>query len=112
MDGNWYGFDTTGKMRVNTIVDGRFYGSSGAAQTGWFKIDGSWYYASPVTALLYKGFHVMNGVTYYFDQNGVMQIGEFVVDRKLFTTDASGAVISKNEAARRLDKLQWKLVLL
>ena len=97
LDGNWYGFDTTGKMRVNTIVDGRFYGSSGAAQTGWFKIDGSWYYASPVTALLYKGFHVMNGVTYYFDQNGVMQIGEFVVDRKLFTTDASGAVISKKK---------------
>ena len=97
LDGNWYGFDITGKMRVNTIVDGRFYGSSGAAQTGWFKIDGSWYYASPVTALLYKGFHVMNGVTYYFDQNGVMQIGEFVVDRKLFTTDASGAVISKKK---------------
>ena len=97
LDGNWYGFDTTGKMRVNTIVDGRFYGSSGAAQIGWFKIDGSWYYASPVTALLYKGFHVMNGVTYYFDQNGVMQIGEFVVDRKLFTTDASGAVISKKK---------------
>ena len=26
-----------------------------------------------------------------------MQIGEFVVDRKLFTTDASGAVISKKK---------------
>ena len=39
----------------------------------------------------------MNGVTYYFDQNGVMQIGEFVVDGKLFTTDASGAVISKKK---------------
>ena len=94
-DGNWYGFDTTGKMRVNTIENGRYYGATGAAQTGWFTVAGKWYYASSVNALLQKGLHVINGAEYYFDQNGIMQTGEFVADGKLFTTNESGAVISK-----------------
>ena len=42
-----------------------------------------------------KGLHVINGAEYYFDQNGIMQTGEFVADGKLFTTNESGAVISK-----------------
>ena len=37
-DGKWYGFDATGKMRTNIIADGRFYGKTGAAQTGWFTV--------------------------------------------------------------------------
>ena len=63
-DGNWYGFDTTGKMRVNTIENGRYYGATGAAQTGWFTVAGKWYYASSVNALLQKGLHVINGAEY------------------------------------------------
>ena len=94
-DGKWYGFDATGKMRANTIADGRFYGGSGAAQTGWFRVAGKWYYASSVNALLQTGLHVINGTEYYFDQNGIMQTGEFVVNGKLFTTDENGVVLSK-----------------
>ena len=82
-------------MRVNTIENGRYYGATGAAQTGWFTVAGKWYYASSVNALLQKGLHVINGAEYYFDQNGIMQTGEFVADGKLFTTNESGAVISK-----------------
>ena len=94
-DGNWYGFDTTGKMRVNTIENGRYYGATGAAQTGWFTVAGKWYYASSVNALLQKGLHVINGAEYYFDRNGTMQTGEFVVNGKLFTTNENGVVLSK-----------------
>lgn len=83
-------------MRVNTIENGRYYGATGAAQTGWFTVAGKWYYASSVNALLQKGLHVINGAEYYFDQNGIMQTGEFVADGKLFTTNESGAVISKS----------------
>ena len=94
-DGNWYGFDITGKMRVNTIDNGRFYGETGAAQTGWFTVAGKWYYASSVNALLKTGLHVINGAEYYFDRNGTMQTGEFVVNGKLFTTNENGVVLSK-----------------
>ena len=79
-DGKWYGFDATGKMRTNIIADGRFYGKTGAAQTGWFTVAGKWYYASSVNALLQKGLHVINGAEYYLDRNGTMQTGEFVVN--------------------------------
>ncbi len=94
-DGKWYGFDATGKMRTNIIADGRFYGKTGAAQTGWFTVAGKWYYASSVNALLKTGFHVINGAEYYFDRNGTMQTGEFVVNGKLFTTNENGVVLSK-----------------
>ncbi len=72
-----------------------FTGGSGAAQTGWFRVAGKWYYASSVNALLQTGLHVINGTEYYFDQNGIMQTGEFVVNGKLFTTDENGVVLSK-----------------
>ena len=94
-DGKWYGFDATGKMRTNIIADGRFYGKTGAAQTGWFTVAGKWYYASSVNALLKTGLHVINGAEYYFDRNGTMQTGEFVVNGKLFTTNENGVVLSK-----------------
>ena len=94
-DGKWYGFDATGKMRTNIIADGRFYGKTGAAQTGWFTVAGKWYYASSVNALLKTGLHVINGAEYYFDRNGTMQTGEFVVNEKLFTTNENGVVLSK-----------------
>ena len=77
-----------------TIADGRFY-EDRAAQTGWFRVAGKWYYASSVNALLQTGLHVINGTEYYFDQNGIMQTGEFVVNGKLFTTDENGVVLSK-----------------
>ena len=94
-DGKWYGFDATGKMRTNIIADGRFYGKTGAAQTGWFTVAGKWYYASSVNALLKTGLHVINGAEYYFDRNGTMQTGEFVVNGKLFTINENGVVLSK-----------------
>ena len=38
---------------------------------------------------------MINGAEYYFDRNGTMQTGEFVVNGKLFTTNENGVVLSK-----------------
>ena len=84
-------------MRVNTIDNGRFYGETGAAQTGWFTVAGKWYYASSVNALLKTGLHVINGAEYYFDRNGTMQTGEFVVNGKLFTTNVKWSCAQQDD---------------
>ena len=94
-DGKWYHFDSIGRMLVNQKADGRWYGASGAAQTGWFTVGEDWYYAAAVDGLLYKGLHVINGAEYYFDETGVMQTGEVVADGKLITTNGSGAITSR-----------------
>ena len=95
-DGNWYSFDKNGRMQVNLQDSSRWYGESGAAKTGWLKIDDKWYYASKVDGVLYKGLHVINGVTYYFDENGVMQTGQAVYGSNVLTFDENGAMIATN----------------
>ena len=99
-DGKWYRFDSQGRMLANTFYEEPYgsywYGESGAALTGWFMLAGNWYYASTVTGRLYTGYHIINGVKYYFDRNGVMQNKTLVTrypDCRLSVIDASGVVI-------------------
>ena len=96
-DGKWYTFDSEGRMLVNGQSNGRWYGESGAAQTGWFTVAGDWYYASELNGRLYNGLHTINGVQYYFDNTGVMQTGEVVSGNQVLTINSSGAVISSRE---------------
>ena len=91
-DGKWYAFDEKGKMQSNKQIENRWYDESGAAKTGWFQMAGNWYYADSESARLYKGFHQIGGKQYYFDKEGIMLIGEAVVDGDLVTADASGAI--------------------
>ena len=93
-DGNWYAFDSQGRMWVNTRESNRWYGESGAARTGWFMVGRDWYYASAIEGMLYRGLHVINGAEYYFDAVGTMLTGQIVVGTNLLTTDSSGAVIA------------------
>ena len=93
-DGNWYAFDSQGRMWVNTRESNRWYGESGAARTGWFMVGRDWYYASAIDGLLYRGLNMINGVEYYFDVVGTMQTGQIVAGTNLLTTDSSGAVIA------------------
>ena len=95
-DGKWYSFDEDGRMKANLKDSARWYGESGAAQTGWFKIGETWYYASEVDGMLYKGLHVINGATYYFDGEGAMQTGQVVTGSNMLTFDDNGAVIATN----------------
>ena len=96
-DGKWYTFDNEGRMQVNAQVDGRWYGESGAAQTGWFTVAGDWYYASLMNGHLYNGLHTINGVQYYFDNTGVMQTGEIVSGNYVLTINNSGVVTGTKE---------------
>ena len=96
-DGKWYTFDSEGRMQVNAQVDGRWYGESGAAKTGWFTVAGEWYYASTMNGHLYKGLHTINGVQYYFDNTGVMQTGEVVSENHVLTINDSGVVTGTKE---------------
>ena len=89
-DGNWYVFDEEGRMLNNVMIFDRWYGEYGAAMTGWIYQAGNWYYADPENAKLYTGFHVVNGVKYYFAPE--MVTGEIVVGSKVITTDDNGVV--------------------
>ena len=101
-DGNWYGFDYQGRMLANVFDEndiGRvwhWYGESGAAQTGWFLLAGNWYYGSTTDGTLYTGFRTINGVKYYFDNDGIMQTKSVVVSDypgyRLIMISDSGAV--------------------
>ena len=93
-DGKWYYFNSQGIMIANALGERRLHGESGAAQTGWFMYAGNWYYASAIDAKLYRGFHTINGVDYYFDSMGVMQTGQVIVGDKLLTIDDSGAIVA------------------
>ena len=91
-DGKWYAFDESGKMQSNKQIGKRWYGESGAAQTGWFQKANYWYYADLESSELYTGFHQIGGKQYYFDKEGVMLTGEAVVDGELVTADENGAI--------------------
>ena len=95
-DGKWYSFDKDGRMKANLQDSVRWYGESGAAQTGWLRVGETWYYASEVDGMLYKGLHVIDGVTYYFDGEGAMQTGRVVVGSNILTFDGNGGMIATN----------------
>lgn len=99
-DGAWYSFDYLGRMKKNKSDGLRWYSDVGWAYVGWFLKAGTWYYADPQTANIYRGFQTINGTEYYFsDYDGAMLVGEAVVDDKVVITDASGKVLSKDIAA-------------
>lgn len=84
-------------MLVNVFGRGEigelyWYGESGAAQTGWIFLAGNWYYGSTTNGTLYKGLHIINGVKYYFDSDGIMQTNTVVEGERLMIINASGAV--------------------
>lgn len=99
-DGAWYVFDYQGRMVKNKYEWNRWLSEGGWAYTGWILKAGTWYYADLQTAKLYRGFQMVNGVEYYFDEtNGAMLVGEKVVDGKIVKTDVSGAVTVSEIAA-------------
>lgn len=49
-----------------------YFNEDGILQRGWIKIDGQWYYTDPDTAQMVTGTRVINGVTYFFNDSGVL----------------------------------------
>ena len=71
--GVWYYYDKDGVMLSQTIVDGYLLTKSGAmADSGWVKVDQSWYYVTQSGRISQDKWEKVNGSWYYFDKNGVM----------------------------------------
>jgi len=52
-----------------------YYVNEGAVLSGWVKYDGNWYYMDPAKggAMVFDSVREIDGETYSFDENGVMQ---------------------------------------
>lgn len=96
LSGKWYYFNTNGDMKTGWLQSGGkwyhlssegvmqtgwqkfsgvwyYFNGGGDMKTGWMKSGGNWYYLDSSGAMVAGTSMVINGVTYYFDSNGVCQ---------------------------------------
>lgn len=112
IDGKPYYFYPNGELGTGWIKKTYFYdsgysfsewyyaNSSGVLQTGWQKINGSWYYFSEYGFYMYsEGQYTIAGQPYAFDENGRMitgwgkvtrNYGDGYVDETWYLADGSG----------------------
>ncbi|MFY9263643.1 MAG: N-acetylmuramoyl-L-alanine amidase family protein [Actinomycetaceae bacterium] len=91
---NYY-FRDSGAMATGWIYSGEqwyYANTSGALATGWIKLGSTWYYLDPLDAHMLTGFHVINGVTYYFADSGAMATGWRYVNSNWYYFASSGAM--------------------
>ncbi|GEM_PF-603102 len=113
--GHWYMFDSNSYARNQIVViDGVTYGfddqaymvkgwhnsegnwyyfspESGAQVSGWTQIDGNWYYFNPGNSgIMHKSWLKQGTKRYYFDVNGIMKVGAFVVDGYYYFAESDG----------------------
>ncbi len=93
-------FDNDGKMLANQFYDNRYLGGNGDALTGWFKVDGIWYYGNPNDCgwLHRDGIYSVNGKAYLFADDGRLLVNTTVYDyysEQIVTTNNDGAVIKR-----------------
>ena len=101
----YFGFDASMWLGyfTETFDDGRVIhymtNDSGEIQetNDWVKYDGDWYFWRDGD-ILKNGVYDIWGKKYYFDYDGVMQLGRIDIyendNQKLYLTDSSGAIIS------------------
>ena len=101
IDGAWYFFGTDGGMRTDWQKIGKkwyYFGQNGIMRTGWIMpagdthwfylnepegymelnwqlIGGVWYYFNPKTGAMATGFTPIGDQTYFFNANGIYQLG-------------------------------------
>ena len=91
IDGKTYYFSNY--VMVSDRRYGSFYlGKDGAALTGWFKVDGEWYYAEE-DGWLWYGPAEIDGVKYLFDE-GRMVTSDFVYNYTIYRIGSNGVVKS------------------
>ena len=76
--GSWYYLGDDGAMRTGWVKSGGnwyYMGTSGAMQTGWITIGEDSYYAREDGSLVVGTTMVIDGKTYKFDHNGVLEDG-------------------------------------
>lgn len=64
-----------------------FFDKDGWIVNGWMKWKDEWYYLKPVSGEMAVGFLIVDGKTYYFQENGMM-----LTKARLFTPDEKGAL--------------------
>ena len=82
-----YYFDKNGKMAADTWIDGSYVDASGVwikdkkqepenvTKTGWVQYSGHWMYYNTDGSYVKSNWKSVNGIRYYFDQNGWMATG-------------------------------------
>ena len=64
--------------------------------TGWLSIGGKWYYLEPNDGSAYiSGMHAISGKNYYFNSDGVMQVGWVKTDSEWQFYNSDGGRIEK-----------------
>lgn len=107
ISGQDYWFDDEGKMLVNNIMDGRYYGASGAAvKNQWISYGLKYLYADKNGQLIKNDWKLISSVWYYFDNDYYMVTGDYIIDGKLYTFKNNGAWTSNSEVLNT----GWKLI--
>ena len=74
-NGKWYYFDELGSMvRGWKQISGNWYylSEDGSRTTGWLEKNNKWYYLGEDGIMKKSQTLTINGITYYFDDNGIM----------------------------------------
>ena len=113
VDGDWYYLDGEYLASSRRKIDGKtyyfsnyvmvsdrrygsfYYGKDGAALTGWFKVDGEWYYADE-DGWLWYGPAEIDGVNYVFDA-GRMLTSDTIYYDTIYRIGTNGVVKSTEE---------------
>lgn len=91
---NQYGKKIYGDfVKLSTGKTYAFNKSTGAVYTGWFKLDGKYYFAND-NGVMYinKWYKDANGKWYHFDSKGVMQTGKQTINKKIYYFNGSGVM--------------------
>ena len=86
-----YAFDYNGRMLTDTTYDGYVFNSSGKQVTsGWYMLNGFWYYVDPATGQYVNGEKQIDNKWYYFYEGGRMATGELFLNGKRVVYAANG----------------------
>ena len=110
INGNWYYFNGSGAMLKSQWIGNYYVGKDGImAKSQWIEndyvdsngvwtparwvFDGQWWYRHGDGSNTKNDFEVINGQTYYFDQDGYMVSGWRNLNGTYYFFDASGAMV-------------------
>ena len=90
--GNYY-LQNDGIMATNTWIGNYYVDSNGLWQQDRWIHNGKWWYRHGDGSYTKNDFEVINGQTYYFDQDGYMVTGWISLNGTYYFFDASGAMV-------------------
>ena len=91
--GNYY-VGSDGAMLKNQWIDDRYVDSNGLWQQDRWIHNGKWWYRLGDGSYTKNDFEVINGQTYYFDQDGYMVTGWISLNGTYYFFDSSGAKVN------------------